>query len=108
MSPPQKNRLLHTLFVLLLSGSWAANGAHNDTETGKFTPLAPVQSRSYILAREGSSTLLECNVTADQVDVRWYNSKGLLLGDEQGMGEFNYSFGFLKKQAKNQRYRPRH
>lgn len=46
--------------------------------------MAPVHSRRYILAKEGSSTLIECNVTVDQVDVRWYNSKGLRLGDEQG------------------------
>ncbi|KAM4726195.1 microfibrillar-associated protein 3-like [Anableps anableps] len=80
----QLHRLLHTLLMLLLLGCWTADGAHNDTEAGSFTGLAPVPSGRYILAKEGSSTLIECNVTVVQEDVRWYNSKGLLLGDEEG------------------------
>uniref|UniRef100_A0A3B5QT54 Microfibril-associated glycoprotein 3 n=1 Tax=Xiphophorus maculatus TaxID=8083 RepID=A0A3B5QT54_XIPMA len=77
-----KHCLSHTLLLLL--GCWTADGAHNDSEAGSVTELAPVASSRYILAKEGSSTLIECNVTEVQEDVRWYNSKGLLLGEEEG------------------------
>ncbi|XP_038144376.1 microfibrillar-associated protein 3-like [Cyprinodon tularosa] len=80
----QMHRLSHALIVLLLLVCWTADGAHNDTEAGTFTHLASVPPGKYILAKEGSSTLIECNVTADQEDVRWYNSKGLLLEDKEG------------------------
>ncbi|XP_054902456.1 microfibrillar-associated protein 3-like [Poeciliopsis prolifica] len=78
----KKHCLSHTLLLLL--GCWTADGAHNDSEAGSITELAPVTSSRYILAKEGSSTLIECNVTEVQEDVRWYNSKGLLLGKEEG------------------------
>ncbi|XP_005800438.1 microfibril-associated glycoprotein 3 [Xiphophorus maculatus] len=78
----KKHCLSHTLLLLL--GCWTADGAHNDSEAGSVTELAPVASSRYILAKEGSSTLIECNVTEVQEDVRWYNSKGLLLGEEEG------------------------
>ncbi|XP_008426679.1 microfi brillar-associated protein 3-like [Poecilia reticulata] len=78
----KKHCLSHAL--LLLIGCWRANGSHNDSEAGSFTELAPVASSRYILAKEGSSMLIECNATDVQEDVRWYNSKGLLLGEEGG------------------------
>uniref|UniRef100_A0A3B3Y5V7 Microfibril-associated glycoprotein 3 n=1 Tax=Poecilia mexicana TaxID=48701 RepID=A0A3B3Y5V7_9TELE len=78
----KKHCLSHTLLLLLVC--WTADGAHNDSEAGSFTELAPIASSRYILAKEGSSMLIECNVTDVQEDVRWYNSKGLLLGKEEG------------------------
>ncbi|MED6281495.1 hypothetical protein CHARACLAT_022189 [Characodon lateralis] len=84
MLSPQKLCLSHTLPVFLLLGCWTVDGAHNDTEAGTFTQLVPAPSGRYILAKEGSSALIECNMTAGLEDVRWYNSKGLLLGDKEG------------------------
>uniref|UniRef100_A0A3B5ML87 Microfibril-associated glycoprotein 3 n=1 Tax=Xiphophorus couchianus TaxID=32473 RepID=A0A3B5ML87_9TELE len=72
------------IFYLLFRHAHLTDGAHNDSEAGSVTELAPVASSRYILAKEGSSTLIECNVTEVQEDVRWYNSKGLLLGEEEG------------------------
>uniref|UniRef100_A0A3Q2QS99 Microfibril-associated glycoprotein 3 n=1 Tax=Fundulus heteroclitus TaxID=8078 RepID=A0A3Q2QS99_FUNHE len=84
MLSSHKHCLSHALLLLLLIGCWKADGAPNGTEAGTFTQLATGPSGKYILAKEGSSMLIECNVTADREDVRWYNSKGLLLGNEEG------------------------
>lgn len=83
MSAPQKHYLL--LLVLLLSGWWA-DGAQNDSDVELVSPewVASVPSSRDIVVREGSSTLIECNVTGRHEEIKWYNSKGTLLGEGEG------------------------
>lgn len=77
--------MLHLLLTGLLLSAWAADGAQNFSETVEVT--SPVQlastSRLSIVAREGSSMLIECNVTGGRDHVKWYNSKGPLEGEEK-------------------------
>ncbi|XP_029375508.1 microfibrillar-associated protein 3-like [Echeneis naucrates] len=64
------------LAVLLLCGC-TAEGDHNGSE------VAPPQHPSMVV-KEGSDTMIECNVTGSRRDVKWYNPKGLLLGEGTG------------------------
>ncbi|XP_076130544.1 microfibrillar-associated protein 3-like [Alosa pseudoharengus] len=49
--------------------------------------LADLPTSRDIVVKEGSSTLIECNVTGSHDDIMWYNSKGHIL-DEQGDGKW--------------------
>ncbi|XP_037604486.1 microfibrillar-associated protein 3-like [Sebastes umbrosus] len=85
MLPPQKLHLL--LAVLLLLGGWTADGAQNGSEVEELASsqrLASVPSSRNMVAKEGSSILIECNVTAGYDDIKWFNSKGHLLADDAG------------------------
>ncbi|XP_071362450.1 microfibrillar-associated protein 3-like isoform X2 [Trachinotus anak] len=75
----QKRHLSHLLLTALLLSGCTADGAHNGSEAAAASPLRPHNDPS-IVVKEGSSALIECNVTGGRDDVKWYNSKGLLLG----------------------------
>lgn len=75
----------HLLLLLLaVLGGWSADGAENLTEAEEAWMSSIPSSRS-IVVREGSSVLLECNVTGALRDIKWYNSKGALLVEGEGM-----------------------
>lgn len=82
MSLHQSGLLLsHSLVaVLLLLGARTADGAYNDSEE---TFPRRTNNRNMVV-KEGSNTLLECNVTEGHGDIKWYNSKGTLLDDDAG------------------------
>uniref|UniRef100_A0A667YTC4 Microfibril-associated glycoprotein 3 n=1 Tax=Myripristis murdjan TaxID=586833 RepID=A0A667YTC4_9TELE len=65
------------LAVFLLSGKTgkqvAADGA-----------VSRVPTVREMVVKEGSSTLLECNVTGARDDIQWFNSKGALLDEDAG------------------------
>ncbi|XP_068592722.1 microfibrillar-associated protein 3-like [Cebidichthys violaceus] len=75
------SHLLHLLLSVLLLGGRTADGALNGSEAVSSVLLASVPSSRDIVAKEGSSASIECNVTAAYDDIKWYNSKGTLLGD---------------------------
>ncbi|KAM9333174.1 microfibrillar-associated protein 3-like [Pholidichthys leucotaenia] len=77
--------LTHTFITSILLGSWKADGAHNGSEGTAPSPgLFGVPAGADVVAKEGSSVTLGCNVTGRHGGVRWYNSKGLPLGEETG------------------------
>lgn len=86
MFSPGKHHLSHLLLTVLLLGGWTADGAQNrsEVETASSVQLASVHSSRAIVAKEGSSMLIECNVTGGHDSIKWYNSKGSLLGDDAG------------------------
>lgn len=77
MLSSQKHYLSHLLLTVLLVGGWTADGAQNGSEVEVATSGS---SSRHIVVKEGSSALIECNVTRGHKDIKWYNSKGLLLG----------------------------
>lgn len=79
MLPQRRRRPPHLLLAALLLAVWAADGARNGSET----EAAPPSSRG-VVAKEGSSALIECNVTGGHHEIKWYNSKGPLLGEGAG------------------------
>ncbi|XP_068456900.1 microfibrillar-associated protein 3-like [Clinocottus analis] len=81
MSPSQKRRLSRLLLSVLLLGGWTADGALNGSEEA-------ASSVPSIVVKEGSSILMLCNVTGGYENIKWYNSKGLLLGDDTS-GKWN-------------------
>ncbi|KAK9536847.1 hypothetical protein VZT92_006601 [Zoarces viviparus] len=87
MFSPQKHHLSRLLLTVLLLGGRTADGALNGSEA--VSPVLPpsVPSSRNIVAKEGSSALIECNVTAAYDDIKWYNSKGTLLGGKWNMQE---------------------
>ncbi|XP_028276946.1 microfibrillar-associated protein 3-like [Parambassis ranga] len=89
MSLPQNHLLSHLLVTALLLGSRAADGAHSRSEAAS----GPSSSRD-IVAKEGSSVLIECNVTGSRDDVKWFNSAGPLLGVNEG-GKYQIQDGVL-------------
>lgn len=86
MLPYQKHHTLHLLLTGLLLSAWAADGAQNFSKMEDVSPvqLASTFSMLSIVAKEGSSMLIECNVTGGHDDVKWYNSKGPLEGEDTG------------------------
>ncbi|KAJ8276820.1 hypothetical protein COCON_G00085720 [Conger conger] len=50
--------------------------------------LATLPALRDIVVKEGSSALIECNVTGGHEDVLWYNSKGHILAKEDGGGKW--------------------
>lgn len=76
---PQKlARLAHLMLAALLLQT--AGGALNGSQV---TSAEWLVGRDMV-AKEGSSVLIECNVTADHDGVRWYNSKGAELSEDPG------------------------
>ncbi|KAM7374024.1 hypothetical protein PAMP_006701 [Pampus punctatissimus] len=90
MLPPVKHHVkhhvTHLLLTVLLLGGRTADGAQNGSkvETASSAWLADVPSSRAIVVKEGSNTLIECNVTEGYDDIKWYNSKGPLSGDNAG------------------------
>ncbi|KAG8008430.1 Microfibril-associated glycoprotein 3 [Nibea albiflora] len=80
MLSTQTHRLSHLLLTVLLLGSWTAHGAQNGSETAACLRLDSISSSRCIVVKEGSNALIECNVTRGRNDIKWYNSKGPLLG----------------------------
>ncbi|KAK2828023.1 hypothetical protein Q5P01_019057 [Channa striata] len=81
MLPPPKHQLLLLLLTVpLLSG--AQN--ESDVEAGSSVWTTTVPSGRDIVVKEGSGTLIECNVTGGHDDIKWYNSKGTLLVEGEG------------------------
>nr|XP_061818674.1 microfibrillar-associated protein 3-like [Nerophis lumbriciformis]XP_061818675.1 microfibrillar-associated protein 3-like [Nerophis lumbriciformis] len=64
-----KNKTALLAFVLL--GIWMVDGAENRSEAVAAAPS--------MVVKEGSSVLIECNVTGARDDVRWFSPSGLLL-----------------------------
>ncbi|KAJ8385427.1 hypothetical protein AAFF_G00189530 [Aldrovandia affinis] len=50
--------------------------------------LASLPALRDIVVKEGSSALIECNVTVGHEDILWYNSKGHILDEEEGGGKW--------------------
>uniref|UniRef100_A0A8C7WPP8 Microfibril-associated glycoprotein 3 n=1 Tax=Oryzias sinensis TaxID=183150 RepID=A0A8C7WPP8_9TELE len=72
--------MLHLLLAALLLAGGAADVAPN----GSGATVAPVQppatpSTLDVVAKEGSSALIVCNVSGFHDEVKWYNSKGALV-----------------------------
>lgn len=84
VSPSQKHYLLLT--VLLLS-VWTADGLNNIS--GVEVKSDPQGNSKYITVKEGSSMLIRCNLTGSHEGVKWYNSQGLLKGEEDTLAEEN-------------------
>lgn len=74
MLSPQTH-LSHLALTVLLS-SWSTAGQQNRSH-----PVEIVPPSRNIVVKEGSSTLIECNVTGD--NITWYNAKGSLLRDSE-------------------------
>lgn len=92
MSSSQSHRLSQVLVTVLLLGGWMADGAHNGSEAA--SSVSSVPSSRDIVVKEGSSMLIECNVTGGHDDIKWYNSKGPLLGEGAG-GKWQIQEGVL-------------
>lgn len=86
MSLPQKHHPSRLLLAVLLLAGWRADGARNGSETEAMSSVWPagVTSGGNIVLKEGSSALIECNVTGSHGAIKWYNSKGLQLGEDAG------------------------
>ncbi|XP_044079055.1 microfibrillar-associated protein 3-like isoform X2 [Siniperca chuatsi] len=82
LSEQQKHHLSHLLLSVLLLGGWTADGAQNgsEAEAASSMRLTSVPSSGDLVVKEGSSMLIECNVTGGHNDIKWYNSKGRVLG----------------------------
>nr|XP_020506210.1 microfibrillar-associated protein 3-like [Labrus bergylta]XP_020506211.1 microfibrillar-associated protein 3-like [Labrus bergylta]XP_020506212.1 microfibrillar-associated protein 3-like [Labrus bergylta] len=78
-----KHHLAHLLLPVLLLCCCTADRAHNKSETWP-AQLASILFSGSIVAKEGSSTLLKCNVTAGPDGVKWFNHKGALMGEDAG------------------------
>nr|XP_040036306.1 microfibril-associated glycoprotein 3-like [Gasterosteus aculeatus aculeatus] len=88
MLPPHKHLLLLLLLAgLLLLGGGAGAPVGSEAESSARAGRVPSSGGS-LLAKEGSSARIECNVTGGHEDIKWYNSKGHLLGDDAG-GRWN-------------------
>lgn len=80
---PEKHHLSHLLLtVLLLLRGRTADGAENRSETASSVPS--VSSGRDMVVKEGSNTLIQCNVTGGLGDVRWFDPKGRPLGEDAG------------------------
>ncbi|KAK5858897.1 hypothetical protein PBY51_003006 [Eleginops maclovinus] len=83
MLPPQRHHLSHLLLTVLLFGGWAADGAQNGSEAEAVSSMRLVSlSSGDIVVKEGTTVLIECNVTRGYNDTKWFNSKGPLLGEK--------------------------
>lgn len=72
--------LLHTMLLL----GWPAYAAQQASELKKAPPGLPIVTTTgslHVVAREGSSALIACNVTGEHDDVQWFNSRGALAGE---------------------------
>lgn len=79
----EKRHLSLLLLTALLLGGWTAEAAHNGSEVRAASLTQPSNNHS-IVVKEGSNTLIECNVTRGHDDMKWYSPKGDLLGDGAG------------------------
>ncbi|XP_015817354.3 microfibrillar-associated protein 3-like isoform X1 [Nothobranchius furzeri] len=84
MFSPENHHLSQTLLAVLLLAGCTAPGAPGGSEAVSQVQLDSVSSSRVIMVQEGSSALIECNVTEEQDGVMWYNSRGPLVGDDAG------------------------
>ncbi|XP_034539351.1 microfibrillar-associated protein 3-like [Notolabrus celidotus] len=78
-----EHHLPHLLLTALLFGSCTAHSAQSETERWPTLLASVLHSRS-IVVKEGTSMVIECNVTRGYDDIKWYNSRGALLGEDTG------------------------
>nr|XP_015205320.1 PREDICTED: microfibril-associated glycoprotein 3 isoform X1 [Lepisosteus oculatus] len=83
------------VFLLLYASCAAAQGADGPQSdppgNSSMIPahrLASLPALRDIVVKEGSSTLIECNVTGSHEGIQWYNSKGHVLDEEGGGGKW--------------------
>ncbi|XP_039632181.1 microfibril-associated glycoprotein 3-like [Polypterus senegalus] len=101
MTLKQKNGAMFWIFCVCTFVSFALEcEAFNNTHNlqGEFMQhkwsipvhlLAGLQAHRDIIAKEGSSALIECNLTGNHYDdILWYNSKGHILDEERGGGKW--------------------
>ncbi|XP_068601061.1 microfibril-associated glycoprotein 3-like [Brachionichthys hirsutus] len=69
--------ILQLLLTVLLLGGRRAGGAQNRSDADPASLLRPA---GVVVAKEGSSVLIECNVTGGRGGVAWFSSKGPLIG----------------------------
>lgn len=79
----EKRYLSLPLLTALLFGGWTAEAAHNGSEVRTVSPTQ-LSNNSSIVVKEGSNTLIECNVTRGHDDIKWFSPKGDLLGEGAG------------------------
>ncbi|XP_040906687.1 microfibrillar-associated protein 3-like [Toxotes jaculatrix] len=82
----QKHHLSHLLLTVLLLSGWTVEAAQNGSEVEAASSIVMTNNPSNrdIVVKEGSSTLIECNVTGHHNNIKWYNSKGPLLAEGAG------------------------
>ncbi|XP_061596571.1 microfibrillar-associated protein 3-like [Cololabis saira] len=79
MLTPKNPSLSYIYLTVLLLGGGTADGAHNGSETVSSEHLASIPSSRSMVVKEGSDTLIECNVTGVHSEIKWYNSKGYVV-----------------------------
>ncbi|XP_019952793.2 microfibrillar-associated protein 3-like [Paralichthys olivaceus] len=77
------SHLLLSVLPLLLCGR-AAHAAQNRSEASSPARLVADPSDRVVVVKEGSDTLIECNVTEGHAAVKWFNPKGAVLGEDAG------------------------
>lgn len=75
---------LSLIVSTLLLARCSAGGAQSPPEAVSLLQLDALPSSRYMVVKEGSNTLIECNVTGEPDEVRWFNSKGLLVAGGAG------------------------
>ncbi|XP_074528491.1 microfibrillar-associated protein 3-like [Halichoeres trimaculatus] len=78
-----KHHPSHLLLTVLLFGCCTAHRAQNETEM-EMTKLATTPLGRNMVAKEGTSVVIECNMTGVHYGIRWYNPRGSLLEEESG------------------------
>ncbi|XP_034462848.1 microfibrillar-associated protein 3-like [Hippoglossus hippoglossus] len=80
------SRLLLCVLLLLLCGRAAQAAPSRSEDEAASSPARMVADPSdrVIVVKEGSDTLIECNVTRGHTDVKWFSPKGAELGEEAG------------------------
>ena len=77
---------LCVLLLLLLCGRAAQAAPSRSEDELASSPARMVADPSdrVIVVKEGSDTLIECNVTRGPADVKWLSPKGAVLGEDAG------------------------
>ncbi|KAL2095201.1 hypothetical protein ACEWY4_009920 [Coilia grayii] len=75
------------VIVMVVTGEAHVDPARNISLVS-VKALADLPTSRDIVVKEGSSTVIECNVTGSQNSILWYNSKGHMLDEEEGDGKW--------------------
>ncbi|KAG7461962.1 hypothetical protein MATL_G00196680 [Megalops atlanticus] len=82
--------------IALAPGAAAMNYTVNGTSADSGSVPVVLTKISQIIAREGKSALIDCNVTGDPLpNVQWFNSHGSLLDAETSSGKWVLDNGIL-------------